>query len=311
MLRQELLCRVCGDRASGRHYGVQSCDGCRGFFKRSIRRGLKYQCKENGICVIDVARRNQCQACRFRKCLAVAMNPHAVQHERTVPFSRPLVRQRNSSRSVSISAATSSSSFQCLPERQIKSEFTIEHLTRHSPRILSSSSICDAFVYLKSLTHWLMITPPLSHILNHDRRLLLYHSWHIVFLINYTSQYGFQCTKSSNDHIKSVCSTVIDLKLNPMEIWYLNTLIIFRSDHEGLQNAAVIQAIQEHTLMMLMNCQAFGCILSIECCRIRFGRIALLLPSLSFISAEQVIQSFFADDISDQFRLLWENLELL
>ncbi|VDN59842.1 unnamed protein product [Dracunculus medinensis] len=76
MFRPEEVCRVCGDRASGRHYGVQSCDGCRGFFKRSIRRRLNYECKEDQQCVVDITRRNQCQACRFRKCLAVSMNPH-------------------------------------------------------------------------------------------------------------------------------------------------------------------------------------------------------------------------------------------
>ncbi|XP_048778408.1 nuclear receptor subfamily 2 group E member 1-like isoform X2 [Ostrea edulis] len=80
--KPEILCFVCGDKASGKHYGVQSCDGCRGFFKRSIRRSLEYVCKENGNCVVDVARRNQCQACRFRKCLEMKMNRDAVQHER-------------------------------------------------------------------------------------------------------------------------------------------------------------------------------------------------------------------------------------
>lgn len=68
------LCAVCGDRASGKHYGVLSCDGCRGFFKRSIRGNMEYVCKENQKCIIDVSRRNQCQACRLKKCLDVKMN---------------------------------------------------------------------------------------------------------------------------------------------------------------------------------------------------------------------------------------------
>ncbi|CAH0388820.1 unnamed protein product [Bemisia tabaci] len=79
----ETQCKVCGDKASGKHYGVASCDGCRGFFKRSIRRNLEYVCKENGKCIVDVTRRNQCQACRFSKCLLVNMKKDAVQHERT------------------------------------------------------------------------------------------------------------------------------------------------------------------------------------------------------------------------------------
>ncbi|KAJ7390602.1 hypothetical protein OS493_023991 [Desmophyllum pertusum] len=80
--KQTVLCKVCGDRASGKHYGVLTCDGCRGFFKRSIRRDLAYQCKESNACPIDVARRNQCQACRLKKCFEVRMNRDAVQHER-------------------------------------------------------------------------------------------------------------------------------------------------------------------------------------------------------------------------------------
>ncbi|KAF7495101.1 Photoreceptor-specific nuclear receptor [Sarcoptes scabiei] len=78
-----LLCVVCGDLSSGKHYGILACNGCSGFFKRSVRRKLIYRCQAGtGSCIIDKQHRNQCQACRLKKCIAMGMNKDAVQNER-------------------------------------------------------------------------------------------------------------------------------------------------------------------------------------------------------------------------------------
>lgn len=78
-----LTCIVCGDISSGKHYGILACNGCSGFFKRSVRRNLVYRCNaQTGACVIDKKHRNQCQACRLRKCILMGMNREAVQNER-------------------------------------------------------------------------------------------------------------------------------------------------------------------------------------------------------------------------------------
>nr|CAD7394877.1 unnamed protein product [Timema cristinae] len=80
----DIPCKVCQDHSSGKHYGIFACDGCAGFFKRSIRRQRQYVCKakSEGSCMVDKTHRNQCRACRLNKCLEAGMNKDAVQHER-------------------------------------------------------------------------------------------------------------------------------------------------------------------------------------------------------------------------------------
>uniref|UniRef100_A0A671SSS1 Nuclear receptor subfamily 2 group C member 1-like n=1 Tax=Sinocyclocheilus anshuiensis TaxID=1608454 RepID=A0A671SSS1_9TELE len=75
-------CVVCGDKASGRHYGAVSCEGCKGFFKRSIRKNLVYTCRGSGECVINKHNRNRCQYCRLQRCMALGMKQDSVQCER-------------------------------------------------------------------------------------------------------------------------------------------------------------------------------------------------------------------------------------
>ncbi|XP_030747965.1 probable nuclear hormone receptor HR38 [Sitophilus oryzae] len=73
------LCAVCGDTAACQHYGVRTCEGCKGFFKRTVQKGSKYVCLADKACPVDKRRRNRCQFCRFQKCLAVGMVKEVVR----------------------------------------------------------------------------------------------------------------------------------------------------------------------------------------------------------------------------------------
>ncbi|XP_075968917.1 nuclear receptor subfamily 1 group D member 2b [Anarhichas minor] len=78
-----LLCKVCGDVASGFHYGVHACEGCKGFFRRSIQQNIQYKkCLKNESCPIMRINRNRCQQCRFKKCMLVGMSRDSVRFGR-------------------------------------------------------------------------------------------------------------------------------------------------------------------------------------------------------------------------------------
>ncbi|XP_033619750.1 bile acid receptor isoform X4 [Fukomys damarensis] len=72
-IKGDELCVVCGDRASGYHYNALTCEGCKGFFRRSITKNAVYKCKNGGNCVMDMYMRRKCQECRLRKCKDMGM----------------------------------------------------------------------------------------------------------------------------------------------------------------------------------------------------------------------------------------------
>ncbi|XP_019373991.1 PREDICTED: estrogen receptor beta [Gavialis gangeticus] len=92
--RDAHFCAVCSDYASGYHYGVWSCEGCKAFFKRSIQGHNDYICPATNQCTIDKNRRKSCQACRLRKCYEVGMMKCGSRRERC--GYRILRRHRNS-----------------------------------------------------------------------------------------------------------------------------------------------------------------------------------------------------------------------
>ncbi|XP_047429559.1 estrogen receptor isoform X2 [Mugil cephalus] len=82
MTKETRFCAVCSDYASGYHYGVWSCEGCKAFFKRSIQGHNDYMCPATNQCTIDRNRRKSCQACRLRKCYEVGMMKGGVRKDR-------------------------------------------------------------------------------------------------------------------------------------------------------------------------------------------------------------------------------------
>uniref|UniRef100_A0A8C5DJU2 Nuclear receptor ROR-alpha-like n=1 Tax=Gouania willdenowi TaxID=441366 RepID=A0A8C5DJU2_GOUWI len=90
ILIEVIPCKICGDKSSGIHYGVITCEGCKGFFRRSQQSNASYSCPRQKNCQIDRTSRNRCQFCRLQKCVSVGMSRDAVK------FGRMSKKQRDS-----------------------------------------------------------------------------------------------------------------------------------------------------------------------------------------------------------------------
>ncbi|XP_043188704.1 nuclear hormone receptor FTZ-F1-like isoform X2 [Amphibalanus amphitrite] len=78
----EELCPVCGDKVSGYHYGLLTCESCKGFFKRTVQNKKAYTCVADKSCQIDKMQRKRCPYCRYQKCISVGMKLEAVRQDR-------------------------------------------------------------------------------------------------------------------------------------------------------------------------------------------------------------------------------------
>ncbi|KAG8011394.1 Estrogen receptor gamma, partial [Nibea albiflora] len=131
-------CAVCHDYASGYHYGVWSCEGCKAFFKRSIQRDNEYICPATNECTIDKNRRKSCQACRLRKCYEVGMTKCGMRKERgnyRSPQMRRMTRLTSQGRTDGSSVLTGSAvvSLNAPQPSALTSEQLIERLMEAEP----------------------------------------------------------------------------------------------------------------------------------------------------------------------------------
>ncbi|CAI4228204.1 unnamed protein product [Auanema sp. JU1783] len=277
MIKADVPCLVCGDRASGRHYGVISCDGCRGFFKRSIRRNLTYSCKESNDCVVDVVRRNQCQSCRFRKCIQANMNRHAVQNER-ICVGQIRSSPKTEAKRISISSLTSDRCSKNLEKR----DFSIE-------RLVSCQKI-DYLSQLAQLISWWSVIPQMASLNSKDRKILFTSSWHSLLFFNLTCQREVSLEKYSEE-LRPLAQSIIDLSPSILEQWGINCFLLFKPDEIKFPTKLDVQLLQGQAAVLLANCHT---------ARLTYAQttssptqLLLLAPTLTVLNANDVRQMFF------------------
>ncbi|XP_068855272.1 thyroid hormone receptor alpha-like isoform X9 [Aphelocoma coerulescens] len=88
-LDKDEQCVVCGDKAASYHYRCIACEGCKGFFRRTIQKNLH----PTYSCVIDKITRNQCQLCCFKKCISVGMAMDLVLDDSKQVAKRKLIEE--------------------------------------------------------------------------------------------------------------------------------------------------------------------------------------------------------------------------
>ncbi|XP_054460396.1 progesterone receptor [Anoplopoma fimbria] len=190
------LCVICGDEASGCHYGVLTCGSCKVFFKRAVEGHHSYLCAGRNDCIVDKIRRKNCPACRLRKCYQAGMMLGGRKLKRfgalkSLGFTPSLMFQSHLAMSSDNQALTSMSSIPGIREVQLSQQIlnileNIEPETLYSgydssqsegPHILLNSlnRLCEK--QLLWIVKWSKSLPGFRNLHITDQMTLIQYSW--------------------------------------------------------------------------------------------------------------------------------------
>ncbi|CAI5794009.1 retinoic acid receptor RXR-alpha isoform X2 [Podarcis lilfordi] len=311
------ICAICGDRSSGKHYGVYSCEGCKGFFKRTVRKDLTYTCRDNKDCLIDKRQRNRCQYCRYQKCLAMGMKREAVQEE----------RQRGKDRNENEVESTSSANEDMPVEKILEAELAVEPKTEtyieanmglnpNSPND-PVTNICQAAdKQLFTLVEWAKRIPHFSELPLDDQVILLRAGWNELLIASFSHRSiavkdGILLATGLHVHRNSAHSAGVgaifdrvltelvskmrDMQMDKTELGCLRAIVLFNPDSKGLSNPAEVEALREKVYASL---EAY-CKQKYPDQPGRFAKLLLRLPALRSIGLKCLEHLFFFKLIGD------------
>ncbi|XP_014612806.1 PREDICTED: hepatocyte nuclear factor 4-gamma isoform X2 [Polistes canadensis] len=314
-------CAICGDRATGKHYGAASCDGCKGFFRRSVRKNHLYSCRFHRNCIVDKDKRNQCRYCRLRKCFKAGMKKEAVQNERDrISCRRPSYEEQANN----TSGLSTNTLFQAeLLSRQVGStlEAAVNETDLSTKQIANITDVCDSMKQqLLILVEWAKYIPAFTELTLDDQVALLraHAGEHLLLGVARRSMHlkdvlllGNNCiitkncpvitfsTEGRNQEldISKVGSRVIeelvkplnDIQMDDTEFACLKAIVFFDPYAKGLSEPTRIKNIR---YQIQVNLEDYISDRQYES-RGRFGEILLTLTALQSISWQMIEQIQF------------------